>query len=285
MIENQSSARWIAIVGVFVGLSACAACLLLTVLLSSAYGGQTIRFRNPFAAPQEQVADNTGNGGGSSSSGGETSSGGGTTSGGGSTTSGGSGSSNNNSGSSGTGGTTSGGTTSGGGSVAAGSDATNYLPRLSGYTQPDVSSISGALDFVIGAQSAEADTTFQAQSVSAIVTSVLVSRLDEFVACYQQTGAVDAQIYIRTDVGAMLQGEVPTMGAVVVANQDRLRESLVSCAVSPNDPNSFSAQAANEPCGNFGTFNAGGDAFTYVYAGTATEFCTAVESHFGGFGG
>ncbi|MEO0562999.1 MAG: hypothetical protein AAF125_12900 [Chloroflexota bacterium] len=260
MYGDQTSARWIAVVGGVVLLSTCAACLLLTVLLSSAYGGQTIALRNPFA-PQinVEVVD----GGGSSDSGTSST---GDTSGSANSTSGGTSSTTNT-------------------TIPTGTDATSYLPPLSGYTAVSASSIEGAFDFVFGAQSSESDFSAQSLSLTTIATSVLVARLDEFITCYRQTGAVDAQVYVQADVAAIAAGEVPPMGAVVVANTDILRDSLVACAVSPNDPNSFSAQSANQPCGNFGTFTANGDNFTYVYAGTATSFCTAVETHFGAFGG
>jgi hypothetical protein len=282
LMGDKSSARWIAIVGGFVALSACAACLLLTILLTSTYGGETVRLRNPFAAPTLVVVDN-----GSSNNGSNNSSGG--------TVNNGTGNNNNNS-SGGTvnnGGATGGNTTSGGNSVPSDTLAASYLPSLSGYTTANASSITDAFELisgsgVFGAQSADgSDTTFSAQSLSlsTLATTVLVARLDEFIACYQRTGAVDARIYIRPDVATLLDGGVPPMGAVVVANQDRLVDSLVSCAVSPNDPGAFSAQSANQPCGNFGSFTAGGDRFTYVYAGTTADFCTAIEAHFGGFTG
>jgi hypothetical protein len=263
MMENKSNARWIAIVGGLFFVSACAACLLLTVLLSTAYSGETVRLRNPFApptlAPVVQVPA-----GGAATGGAAT---GGTT----------------------TGGTTTGGTTGGttsGGAVPATGDASAYLPRLSGYTTADASSIEDALNLVLSAQSAESDT-FSAQSISlsAIATTVLVSRLDEFVACYQQSGAVDARVYIQADLATIAAGGIPPMGAVVVANNDRLQEALLNCVVSAGGGNGFSAQSADQPCGNFGTFTANNDTFTYLYAGSSSAFCGAVESHFGGFVG
>ncbi len=289
MMENKSNARWIAIVGGLFFVSACAACLILTVLLSSAYGGETVRLRNPFAPPtlavaQQPTGDNTGNNsgnaGGGSSDGGATT--GGNTGSTGGLTGGNTGSTGGNTGS--TGGA------SNGGSVPVSGNASEYLPSLSGYTTADASSIEGALNLVLGsdfgAQSADGDT-FSAQSVSisGIAATVLVSRLDEFVQCYQDSGAVDGRVYIRADLATIAAGGIPPMGAVVVANNDRLRENIVACAVSPNDPGSFSAQSANEPCGNFGTFTANNDSFTYVYAGTSSAFCSAIESYFGGFTG
>lgn len=264
MIDNAGNARWIAIVGVFVIISACAACALLALLLSSAYGGQTVVLRNPFAAPTQinSVNNSGGSTGGTTSSGGQVSGGG-------------------------TGGTTSGGGQVGGGSTGNTTAPATLLPTLSGYTTANTSSISGALNLItsgggFGAQSADPNA-FSAQSVEAIVTSVLVSRLDEFIGCYQRSGAIDARIYIKADVVSVLSGAVPPIGAVAIINQDRLQQSLISCAVSPNS-NTFSAQSV-QLCGNYGSFSSAGSNYTYLYAGTAQEFCTAVQSHYAAFGG
>ncbi len=262
MFGDNTSSRWLAIVGVGVLLSTCAACMLVLVLLTSAYGGQTIRLRNPFAPPAPPVVSNntpseTINNSGTAPN------------------------QTNNSG------TAPNQTNNGGNVVNTSGDAAAFLPSLSGYTRADASSITGALDLVIGAdfsaQAAEGDS-FSAQSLSGIATSILVSRLDEFIQCYQRSGAVDGRVYIKADVAAVLSGAIPPMGAVVVANQNRLRDSLVGCAVTPNDPNSFSAQSANQPCGNIGNFEANGETLTYLYAGSATDFCTAVEAHFSAYG-
>jgi hypothetical protein len=261
MIEDKSNARWIAIAGGVFFVSACAACLLLTVLLSSAYSGETIRLRNPFAPPTlaPVVADNGTTGGTS-----------------------GTGATGNNGGTSGSAGATGNATVV----VPATGNASAFLPTLSGYTTADASNFEDALNLVLGAQSADANTfSAQSVSVSTIATTVLVSRLDEFVACYQRSGAVDGRVYIRADLATITSGGIPPMGAVVVANNDRLQQALLDCVISPNDSGGFSAQSADQPCGNFGTFTANNDTFTYLYAGTSSAFCGPVESYFGGFVG
>jgi hypothetical protein len=262
-IEDFTSARWIAIVGGVVLMSTCAALALLLILLNSAYGGETVRLRNPLAPPAAPVTNNTDNS--------ETQN-----------------NAPNNTGSNNTSGAQ---TTNPSNPVAGTSQqATAYLPQLNGYSAVDTNSVTEALTFITGsadflAQAESSAETFSAQSLSGIATTLIVSQLDEFIDCYLATGAVDARIYIKYDVQTLVSGGVPPMGAVVVANQDQLVNSLMACAVSPNDPNSFSAQSANQPCGSVGNFSAAGDTFTYLYAGSGTEFCNAVAAHFGTFGG
>ncbi len=282
MFGDSNNARLIAIVAIFVGLSVCAACLLMTLVFTSVYGGQTVALRNPFAAPTAVVSNNTGSGSSGAGTSGNTGNAGGNTSGADAVESPGS-----------TGGSTgsSAPSNSSGGSVGvpSGSSAANYLPTLPGYTTADASSIQGAINLISGAggfsaQSAN-DDTFNAQSLSGIATAVIVSRVDDFIACYRNVGAVEAQVYIQADLVGIVSGEVPPLGAVAVVNQDLLRDNIVSCAVSPNDPNTFSAQAANEPCGNFGSFTRDGDTFTYIYAGTSQSFCNQVDGYYTRLGG
>ncbi|MEL6151252.1 MAG: hypothetical protein AAFR56_16625, partial [Chloroflexota bacterium] len=51
MVDNKENARLIAIVGLVVVMATCMACFLVVVVFNSAYGGETIALRNPFAPP------------------------------------------------------------------------------------------------------------------------------------------------------------------------------------------------------------------------------------------
>lgn len=281
MFGDQISARWIAIAGVLFAMSACAACLLLVLVLNSVYGGQTVAFRNPLAPPTSTPLPRPTNT--------PVTSGGGVTAPGTDTGSGQTGADVDD-----VPGADSGGFAppqTGGGSVPSGTSAANYLPSFPGYTAANASSIQGAIDLIAGqggfsSQSADgAEFSAQSLELGAIATSIIVSRVDDFIACYRDVGAVEAQVYIQTDISTLLAGGVPPLGAIAVINQDQLRENLVACAVSPNDPNAFSAQSANQPCGNFGTFTRSGDTFTYLYAGTSSEFCSLAANYFNQFGG
>lgn len=255
MFGNKSNARWIAIMAVGVLMSSAVACMLLVFLLTSAYGGETIRLRNPFAQPTAipYTANNPTNTDNTTNS---------TTNNPAPTTS------------------------SNTGSVTTSDSASAYLPTVSGYTRSSTMSIQGALDMVLaGANlSAQSDgTTFESQSLSLMAGSVLLTRVDEFTACLQRSGAVDAQVYIKADVTAILAGNVPAVGAIAVVNQDRLRDAAASCALDSVGAGMFSAQAA-QPCGDLGSFTIGAVTYTYLYAATSQDFCTSVGNYYAGLG-
>lgn len=278
MFGDKVSARWMAVAGLIIGGSACAACLLVVVVLSTVYGGETVALRNPFAPPSPvpRVQPTTAPNNTAPTTAPDNSPGSGNNTNaqqpGDSTTS------------------ETGGSQPGSAPVTGSTSASTYLPRLSGYQTAEASSIQGAIDLIrisggFGAQSADSDdTTFQAQSVEAVLTSVIVSRVDEFVSCYQRSGAVDARIYVSSNLATLLEGGVPPLGAVAVINQNRLRESLLECTVEAGGGLGFGAQSANQPCGDVGTFSSGGNQFTYLYAGTSTDFCTRVENYYSGVG-
>jgi hypothetical protein len=284
MPDDKGTARLVAIVGLVVALSACAACFLVVLIFSSTYGGETIALRNPFApavAQTQVVVNNNGSNTTQNNTSGNTTSstGSDTLPNNGNTTQ------NNASGSPALNGSSQNSASSNTGNASA------FLPAFNGYTNVGAQSVGDAFALLSGtglfdAQAAGNDTTFSAQSLGAgtIATSIIVSRVDEFIECYRGVGAVDAQIYIKANINTFVNGDVPPLGAIAVINQDRLRDNLVSCAVSPNDPNAFSAQAA-QPCGNFGTFRQAGETLYYIYAGTNTEFCNLVDTYYARFGG
>lgn len=148
-----------------------------------------------------------------------------------------------------------------------------FLPTLSGYTVTGASSISDALAAAAGEG---------AEQLGNPVVEQAVTRVDNFIQCYQDVGAVAANIYTQVDVDQILAGDVPSAGAVAVVNQDRVRENLLACITGSGD---FAAQSAPTLCQGSGSFESGGDMFTYVYAGTDDGFCSAVQSHFAQYGG
>ena len=155
-------------------------------------------------------------------------------------------------------------------------NAATYLPGtdvLSGYTITEAASITEAITSV-------AETGADALSNPAI--SAAITRVDAFIACYQETGAVAANIYTQTDLAGILSGGslVPGAGAVAVVNQDLVAENFVACATSSG----FSAQSATEICQGNGSFTAAGDTFRYIYIATKADFCSSVESHFAAAG-
>ncbi len=152
--------------------------------------------------------------------------------------------------------------------------ADRFLPTLPNYTVTSASSLSDAISAVAG----EGADQFGNAAVQ-----VAVDRIDAFIRCYQDVGAVAANIYTQVDLESVLGGNItPSVGAVAVVNQDLVRENLIACVTGGGSNESFSAQSAPSVCQNSGSFSTGGDTFTYIYIATDDAFCTAVDNHFAG---
>lgn len=163
-----------------------------------------------------------------------------------------------------------GGTTTTGTNTDAGA-AGNYLPNIAGYQVTQAENITSAITTAAGEGAAALD--------NAVIQQV-VTRIDSFIQCYSDVGAVAANVYTKVDLGALLTGNVPAAGAVAVVNRDRVTENLIACALGTNQ-RSFSAQSAGVTlCSSSGEFSAAGNNFTYIYVSTDQAFCDAVVNHF-----
>lgn len=159
----------------------------------------------------------------------------------------------------------------GGGSADDSNAAGSFLPTLDGYTVTSASSITDAISQAAGDG---------ADSLGNPGIAAAISRVDAFIACYQEVGAVAANIYTQVDLGSILGGNVvPSAGAVAVVNQDRVIENLLACA-SGSTAQGDTLPGAPTVCQGSGNFSADDDTFTYVYASTSAEFCAAVQNHF-----
>ncbi|MFN8373454.1 MAG: hypothetical protein U0694_11340 [Anaerolineae bacterium] len=147
--------------------------------------------------------------------------------------------------------------------------AQRFLPTVTGYTASNATSISSALSTIGGGASALTGNP---------ALTVAIAQIDSMIQCYQNVGAVAAQVYTPT-VYDVTSGQIPGIGAVAVINEDRLRDNFLACVVNNQGQSRLSAQAV-EPCFSSGTFTAEGDTFYYVYAGTADDLCTAFEQNF-----
>lgn len=149
--------------------------------------------------------------------------------------------------------------------------AGSYLPTVNGYTVTEADSITSAITAAAGEG---------AEALSNPMIEQAVASVDGFIECYSEVGATAANIYTQVNLGSLLSGNlVPSVGAVAVVNQDRVRENFVACAVQSTG---FSAMSAGpEICRSSGNFTANEDTFTYIYISTDAEFCAAVETHFG----
>lgn len=152
--------------------------------------------------------------------------------------------------------------------------AAAFLPQVSGYTVTSATSISDAISAAVGTGVDQLDN---------FVLEQTVSRVDAFIQCYEDVGAVAANIYTQVGLDTVLDGNTPSVGAVAIVNQDRIRENLISCVTSGGNDD-FSAQSGPPTCQRSGTFSTGGDTFTYIYISNQDTFCAAVETHFAGIG-
>jgi hypothetical protein len=147
--------------------------------------------------------------------------------------------------------------------------AQRYLPTVAGYTASNATNVSSALaNLGVGASALTGNPAM----------SLAINRIDAMIGCYQNVGAVAAQVYSPTQYD-ITSADIPGVGAVAVINEDRLRDNFLSCVVNNESADSFSAQAF-EPCFDSGSFEAEGDTFHFVYGGTTPELCTAFQQTF-----
>lgn len=147
--------------------------------------------------------------------------------------------------------------------------AQTFLPNIVGYLRTDADSIVDAITAVTGGGSLLSGN---------VLLAGLVNRIDSMIQCYQNVGAVTAQIYTeqRFDI---TNPEIPAVGVVAILNQERLKDNFLACALGGGSE-AFSAQAAVEPCAGSGDFTMGGQHFNYLYAATAPRLCAVFEQHF-----
>jgi len=153
------------------------------------------------------------------------------------------------------------------------SSASQFLPTLGGYlTVADAGSISDALT-AIGAPA----SILTGNPIAAAA----FAQVDGMIGCYQNVGALAAKVYVQTDIGAVVAGQVPRVGAMAVINQDRLANNFLPCALGSEGSNRFGAQGAEEqiqPCTGSGTFSVNNETLTYVYAATNPDLCAQFQA-------
>ncbi len=150
--------------------------------------------------------------------------------------------------------------------------AGNYLPNIATYSATNADSMVDALTAAAGGASLASGNP---------ALAALVAKIDDMIQCYQDVGAVAANIYTPSSVD-ILGGRIPSAGAVAVINQDRLADNFLACALGQRGmTESVSAQSAElEPCAGSGEFTINDDTFSYIYAATDTPLCATFEQHF-----
>lgn len=148
-----------------------------------------------------------------------------------------------------------------------------YLPNIPGYTAVDADSIVDAITAVGGGASLVTGN---------LVTAALVAQIDSMIQCYQNVGAVGAKVYTQVDIGQLVQGQIPTVGALAMVNQNRIVNNFIPCALGGLG-DSMSAQAeAVQPCTGSGSFVVNNETILYLYAATQPELCSQFEAYIPG---
>ncbi|MBZ0303762.1 MAG: hypothetical protein K8J31_28740 [Anaerolineae bacterium] len=148
--------------------------------------------------------------------------------------------------------------------------AQSFLPEIAGYTRTNADSIGDAITSVGGGASLISGNPALAAAIA---------KIDDMIQCYQNTGSVAANIYTESNLSSVLQGQIPSIGALAVVNEDRLSRNFLNCALSGSS--AFSAQGVSiEPCFGSGTFTKGNEKLDYVYAATAPGLCQSFQSYF-----
>ena len=147
--------------------------------------------------------------------------------------------------------------------------AQQYVPDLPGYVSTNAANISSAVSTISGGASILTGNP---------IGAVMIAQIDGMISCYQQVGAVAAKVYAQADIVSVASGQIPTVGALAVINQERLSGNFLPCALGSGK--GFSAQAAvPQPCANSGTFSANSNTYWYVYAATNQDLCTLIAQH------
>ena len=149
--------------------------------------------------------------------------------------------------------------------------AQQYVPDLPGYIGTDATSVSSALG-TIGAGA----TLLSGNPIGA----AMIAQIDGMITCYEGVGAVAAKIYAEADIASLTQGQIPTVGALAVINQNRVSNNFLPCALGSG--RGFSAQAVPnqpQPCSNSGSFTANGNTYLYLYGATNQTLCTLIQKY------
>jgi hypothetical protein len=148
--------------------------------------------------------------------------------------------------------------------------AQSFLPDIAGFNRTNADSITSAITSLGGGASLISGNP---------ALAVGIAKIDDMIQCYQRAGAVAANIYTENNIGQLLQGQIPSVGALAVVNQDRLSRNFLNCALGGAD--TFSAQDATiEPCFGSGTFMREGETITYIYAATAPGLCQSFQNYY-----
>ncbi len=146
------------------------------------------------------------------------------------------------------------------------SAAQRFLPNLSnyGYTATDAANITSAITSLGGSASLLTGDP---------VLAGVISQIDSMIGCYSNVGAVAARIYTPANLGNILQGQVPSIGALAVLNTTRVANNLLPCALGSNGARMGAQSATLQPCAGSGSFVRDGESLTYIFAASDQNLC------------
>lgn len=155
--------------------------------------------------------------------------------------------------------------------------AQSFLPVVSGYTRHDVDSIADALSAAGVAGSALTGN---------LLGSAAIVKLSDVIQCYQDVGAVTAQIYVPQALDiTTLESNPPAIGVVAVINETRLGRNLISCVTGSQERGNEARAAAIEPCVSGGRFTINNENISYLYAASSPQLCATFATHFSQYPG
>lgn len=147
--------------------------------------------------------------------------------------------------------------------------AGNFVRDIPGYISTPASSITSAISTVTGGASL---------ATGNLLVAGAIAQIDGMISCYSAVGAVAAKVYVQQDIAAVLEGQIPSVGAMAVVNATRAINNFLPCALG-SGPQGLSAQQAGiEPCGTAGQFEVNGETLLYMYAATNPALCTQFQA-------
>ena len=150
------------------------------------------------------------------------------------------------------------------------SAAQRFVPDLPGFIATNTTNLTDAISAVTGGASLLTGN---------VPAAALIAQIDGMIQCYQNVGAFASKVYVEANVSNLVQGQIPTAGALAVINQNRLQNNFLPCALGGGQ--GLSAQADQpQPCFGSGSFTADGETLHYLYAATQPTLCATFQSLF-----
>jgi hypothetical protein len=151
------------------------------------------------------------------------------------------------------------------------SAAQRFVPDLPGYISTNASNITDAISTVTGGASLLTGN---------LASTAMIAQIDGMIQCYQNTGSMAAKVYVQADVASLVQGQLPSAGALAVLNQDRIINNFLPCALGSGAQGLSAQNAEPQPCSGSGSFTVDNETLYYLYAATEPNLCAQFQALF-----